>query len=140
IVDGGLLSNFPVDIFDSEGAPAWPTFGFHLVPHLPVQSHPQDPITGPVSMLKSLVSTMLTAHDTRYLDAHAFVRTIPIDTLGVSAVRSHRDAAQKPALYESGRAAAKHFLSRWDFQKYKAMSRAGSSPTRRDTFWSPPRA
>ncbi len=32
IVDGGLLSNFPVWLFDTEGAePEWPTFGFKLV-------------------------------------------------------------------------------------------------------------
>lgn len=32
VVDGGLLSNFPVWLFDTEGAvPEWPTFGFKLV-------------------------------------------------------------------------------------------------------------
>jgi NTE family protein len=31
IVDGALLSNFPVWLFDSPGVPAWPTFGLHLV-------------------------------------------------------------------------------------------------------------
>ncbi len=28
IVDGGVMSNFPVWIFDVEGTPRWPTFGF----------------------------------------------------------------------------------------------------------------
>lgn len=31
IVDGGMLSNFPVELFDSDGVPEWPTFGFKLV-------------------------------------------------------------------------------------------------------------
>ena len=31
IVDGGILSNFPVWLFDTQGAPRWPTFGFQLV-------------------------------------------------------------------------------------------------------------
>src|SRR5207245_3294084 len=31
IVDGSLLSNFPVELFDSAGIPEWPTFGFKLV-------------------------------------------------------------------------------------------------------------
>jgi len=31
IVDGGLLSNFPIELFDSDGPPDWPTFGFKLV-------------------------------------------------------------------------------------------------------------
>jgi NTE family protein len=32
IVDGGLLSNFPIELFDVPGVPEWPTFGFCLVP------------------------------------------------------------------------------------------------------------
>ena len=31
IVDGGILSNFPIWIFDVEGIPRWPTFGLKLV-------------------------------------------------------------------------------------------------------------
>ena len=31
IVDGGILSNFPIWIFDSDGKPSWPTFGILLV-------------------------------------------------------------------------------------------------------------
>src|SRR5690606_15394480 len=31
MVDGGVLSNFPVWLFDSDGIPEWPTFGFKIV-------------------------------------------------------------------------------------------------------------
>ncbi|MEH6979501.1 patatin-like phospholipase family protein, partial [Bacillus pseudomycoides] len=31
MVDGGLLSNYPIWIFDSPNIPRWPTFGFHFV-------------------------------------------------------------------------------------------------------------
>ena len=30
MVDGGLISNFPVWLFDVEGIPRWPTFGLRL--------------------------------------------------------------------------------------------------------------
>ena len=30
-VDGGILSNFPVWLFDSPGIPEWPTFGFKFI-------------------------------------------------------------------------------------------------------------
>ncbi len=36
-VDGGLLSNFPVWLFDSEGEPMWPMFGFRLVDEEEIQ-------------------------------------------------------------------------------------------------------
>ncbi len=31
MVDGGILSNYPIWIFDSPTSPRWPTFGFHFV-------------------------------------------------------------------------------------------------------------
>ncbi|MED4514161.1 patatin-like phospholipase family protein, partial [Bacillus cereus] len=31
MVDGGILSNYPIWIFDSPTTPRWPTFGFHFV-------------------------------------------------------------------------------------------------------------
>src|SRR3989442_103977 len=31
IVDGGILSNYPVWLFDVQGTPDWPTFGLRLV-------------------------------------------------------------------------------------------------------------
>lgn len=63
IVDGGLLSNFPVWLFDSEGEiPEWPTFGFKLVE--PEEEHgiPRR-VRGPISLLAALFSTMMEAHD-----------------------------------------------------------------------------
>ena len=31
IVDGGMLSNYPIWLYDSDGVPEWPTFGMLLV-------------------------------------------------------------------------------------------------------------
>lgn len=43
LVDGGVLSNFPIDSFDRpDGAePRWPTFGAAVVPYLPAPSAEQ---------------------------------------------------------------------------------------------------
>ena len=83
IVDGGVLSNFPVWLFDSEGElPAWPTFGFKLVEPETTAEVPHD-IHGPVSLLTALFSTMMEAHDARYIKDEQFTRTIAIPTLGV---------------------------------------------------------
>ncbi|HLZ24325.1 MAG TPA: patatin-like phospholipase family protein [Ktedonobacterales bacterium] len=135
IVDGGLLSNFPVEIFDSDGPPRWPTFGFKLVcaddaqPALQVR----HPVNGPISELAAMFFTAMEAHDAYYLSADKFVRTIAIDTIGVASTDFTIDQNQKDALYQSGIDAATSFLSHWDFDQYKAIYRSGSPiPTRRE--------
>ncbi|MQA74938.1 MAG: patatin, partial [Solirubrobacterales bacterium] len=88
IVDGGVLSNFPVWLFDSPGEPEWPTFGLMLVepePRRSVGDRIPDESGGVdvVDFAKSLLHTMLEAHDRMYLESASFVRTIAVDTLGV---------------------------------------------------------
>ena len=135
IVDGGLLSNFPVELFDSAGVPAWPTFGYKLV--VSGQADPthlvQHPISGPISELAALFFTAMEAHDAYYLSNDKFVRTITIDSLNVASTDFNLTPAQKEALYQSGVNAAKTFLDHWDFQKYIALYRSGQPlPTRRE--------
>ena len=135
IVDGGLLSNFPVELFDSAGVPAWPTFGYKLV--VSGQADPthlvQHPISGPISELAALFFTAMEAHDAYYLSNDKFVRTITIDSLEIGSTDFNLTPAQKEALYQSGVNAAKTFLDHWDFQKYIAQYRSGQPlPTRRE--------
>jgi NTE family protein len=131
IVDGGVLSNFPLWMFDRKDGkpPRWPTFGLLLV-----EPDPTSPITDPVPvpehgahgprglilMLKSLVETMLQAHDRMYIDKDTYARTIPIPTCGVGTTEF--DIKNKPekmkALYDAGCAAATHFLATWNFDDY----------------------
>ncbi len=135
IVDGGLLSNFPIELFDSDGPPEWPTFGFKLV--FSDQANPaqmvQHQINGPISELVAMFFTAMEAHDAYYLRNDKYVRTIPIDTLTIGATDFNLTQQNKNDLYESGESAAKTFLAHWDFEKYKALYRSGQpSPTRRE--------
>ena len=135
IVDGGLLSNFPVELFDSDGPPDWPTFGFKLV--FSDQTNPsqmvQHQINGPISELVAMFFTAMEAHDAYYLRNDKYVRTIPIDTLTIGATDFNLTQQNKNDLYESGESAAKTFLAHWDFEKYKALYRSGQpAPTRRE--------
>jgi NTE family protein len=135
IVDGGVLSNFPVELFDSAGIPQWPTFGFKLV--LSDQASPsqmvQHPISGPISELVALFLTAMEAHDAYYLSNDKFARTIAIDTLGIASTDFNLTPAQKEDLFVSGERAAKKFLDQWNFNEYKALYRSGKSvPTRRE--------
>lgn len=124
IVDGGLLSNYPVWLFDcpADRLPRWPTFGLRLVE--PNNLRPNQ-ISGPVSLFTALFSTMLEAHDARAMKESSAVRTIPINTLGISTVDFNITPQQREALYLSGVNAARRFFHRWNFETYKVRYRSG---------------
>lgn len=133
IVDGGVLSNYPVWLFDSDGSPDWPTFGLRLVeedtasdaiaaPSDKVQRIPKGPL-GLYRFGRSLIETMVTAHDRLYIEEAQFARTIPIPTCGISTVDFRLSDEDADRLYESGRDAAERFLKRWNFAGYKRAYR-----------------
>jgi len=130
LVDGGLLSDFPVDLFDSPGVPDWPTFGFRLVEGGQVAALPNR-IRGPVSMLWALFATAMGSNDARYITTHDFVRSITIDTKGVHSTKFSLSEKEKDLLYSSGMDAAKDFLADWDWEAYKRLFRSGSEPPTR---------
>lgn len=108
IVDGGVLSNYPIWLFDS--VQDTETIGFRLVepeagtPHM---------IKGPVSMFMALFLTMLEAHDQRYIKDRDYVRSVLIPTLGVKTTDFDMTAEQRDALYQSGVDSANRFMERY---------------------------
>jgi NTE family protein len=141
IVDGGMLSNFPVWLFDcDEGEPEWPTFGLLLVepkPSVPLGARMPKERTdgrGPravIDYVKSLAQTMMEAHDRMYVESASFARTIPIPTLGVGTTEFDITPNRALALYDSGRDAAEKFLATWDFEAYIEEYRTGKQHSRR---------
>lgn len=133
IVDGGMLSNFPVWLFDSEDIPDWPTFGLKLVdpgPREPVVrsglgAFGWGPFGATVDYLTGLVATMVDAHDKLHLERSDFVRTIPISNLGVEATAFDLSRDRMDDLFEEGRRAARVFLETWDFSEYVREFRSG---------------
>lgn len=124
-VDGGLLSNFPVGLFDRPDtlAPRWPTFGVRLTarPGTPPVTHP---VRGPVSLALAALETLFTGHDAAYIDDPCTVRrTVFVPTGDVSALDFSLDPATTRALYDAGLAAAQQFLKTWDFAAYVARCR-----------------
>lgn len=133
LVDGGMLSNFPVWLFDSEGVPEWPTFGLRLREPEPRTATLADRLPEPDSResegitdyLKSLVATMLEAHDRLHIEKADYARTIAIPTLGVRTTDFGLSSERALELYESGRAAAEEFLKTWSFEDYINEFRRG---------------
>jgi NTE family protein len=128
LVDGGLLSNYPIGVFDrTDGRPPrWPTFGVRL------SARPSAPpvtreIGGPISLTGAVVETLLTAQDTSHVDdACDADRTIFVDTTGISATDFGLSDAAQAALYDNGVGAARRFLEHWSFAAYLATCRGGA--------------
>ena len=141
IVDGGMLSNYPVWIFDAAQGepPEWPTFGMLLVEpkpreHLGKRIEPPKKERGVgalIDYLKSMAQTMMAAHDRLYVEQADFARTIPIPTLGVGTTEFDITEERRRALFESGQKAVHDFLESWDFDAYVEEFRQGREHKRR---------
>jgi NTE family protein len=127
LVDGGMLSNFPVGVFDRrDGAlPRWPTLGIKLSGRPDALHGVRNDITGPLTMTRAMIDTMSGFYDRIHLDDPAVqARTIFVDTLRVRATDFDLDAATQQALFDNGRRAAERFLDgtaerpAWDFDVY----------------------
>ena len=81
-------------------------------------AHSKAAGTGPITLLKALFSTMMEAHDARYIARKNFDRTIPIPTQGVRTTDFGIDPRRSRTLRDSGRRAAERFFEQWDFQKW----------------------
>jgi NTE family protein len=112
IVDGGMLSNFPVWLFDAE-EPLWPTIGVKFIeedPRAPLAAlGSRNRLFKLIDYARNLVETMLEAHDRFYMEESDFDRTIAIDALGVGITEFELPRERALALYDSGRAAAERF-------------------------------
>jgi NTE family protein len=110
-VDGGLLSNFPVEVFDrSDGQPSrWPTIGIKLSAGSPTPTTTKDP-GNPLSEAIACVHTALDNADRYYVTPAKAARTIFVDNLGLSATDFHLSAADQQGLLTAGVNAATTYL------------------------------
>jgi NTE family protein len=122
IVDGGVLSNFAIEIFDrTDGRTSrWPTFGVRLFPDLPAGLGDVVPWFGvpmfpAVRLLEQVVATALVGRDQTHLDRPGVRdRTMTVDTSGTAITEFAIGARKKADLVGRGRTAAAEFLRRWE--------------------------
>jgi NTE family protein len=130
MVDGGMLSNFPIEVFDrTDGKPPrWPTFGVKLSakPAAPVLQRFE--VKGTLGLARAMVGTMTNFHDQMHIDEPSVLaRTMFVDTGQVKATDFDLDGSAQDMLFEHGRRAARKFLSTWDFDAYVAKFRSGDT-------------
>ncbi|AWK74315.1 phospholipase [Rhodococcus oxybenzonivorans] len=127
LVDGGVLSNFPIDSLDrTDGQlPRWPTFGVTVLPNLPAGNDDVIPhlrllrLLGPPHLLESVLSTMLVGRDQAYLNQPwVSVRAIRVNSTDVGALDFDIHQEDVEALYRNGYEAAQAFLSTWNWNSY----------------------
>jgi NTE family protein len=114
VVDGGLLSNFPIWLFDSPN-PKRPTWGFRL--HggenvdegLPYRQIPR-PLWA-VPLLKAMFSAATEAWDREQMEQVVSARTVSIPTHQVSTTNFGLSKAEAANLYDWGEQAAHAFFA-----------------------------
>jgi NTE family protein len=127
LVDGGILSNFPIDSLDRHdgGKPRWPSFGVTVLPNLPEGNDKVIPALAPIRMLgaphllEGVITTALVGRDQAYLnEPWVSARTIRVDSTDVGFLDFDISDNEIEALYAKGYAATESFLSTWDWDTY----------------------
>jgi NTE family protein len=112
-VDGGVLANFPVTLFDrNDGkAPRWPTWCVRISASPAIVD---KPLTSAFGEAKALLDTLLSASNNQYhLDDEGIGRReIAVDTSEVPSMDFGLTKEQGQLLFDRGVAAGKAFLAR----------------------------
>lgn len=114
MVDGGVLSNFPMWLFDQENIQkVRPVLGVKLS-HSEYQ-HEKHQIKNAVQLFAALFETMKDAHDARYISKKHVRNIIFIPTEGVQATEFHLTEEKKQALLQYGRECTQKFFRGWSY-------------------------
>ncbi|HSO58756.1 MAG TPA: patatin-like phospholipase family protein [Paenisporosarcina sp.] len=125
VVDGGVLSNFPMWMFDEpDGNRQRPVLGLKIS-----RGHKDSPahiINNGLNLFEALFSTMQNAHDEKYISRkhEKDIIFIPVDH--TSATQFNLSQETKAALMENGRRSTIQFLKTWppiDRKSYQTVYR-----------------
>ena len=112
VVDGGVLSNFPMWIFNDEaGSTERPVLGLKL--SRSQEDMPGHKIDNALDLFEALFSTMKNAHDERYISRKHEKNIIFIPVDDYSSTQFDMDQETKEVLIEAGRNSAVQFLKTW---------------------------
>ena len=127
LVDGGVLSNFPIDAFDRRDRrpPGWPTFGVKLIPPLPTANARLLSLHPRAGHPPGRAARRAAAHHPGRWTRPAYLRqpwvrarTVQVDTDAVNPFDFGIEEGKQRLLYSHGRSAAESFLETWDWQRY----------------------
>ncbi|MFD0827616.1 patatin-like phospholipase family protein [Neobacillus sp. M.A.Huq-85] len=114
IVDGGVLSNFPMWLFDTDdGKIKRPVIGIKL--STSEYEHQKHKIQNGIQLFSALFETMKDAHDARYISKKHARNIIFIPAEGVNLIEFSLTDEKKQKIVEIGRAHAERFLKAWAY-------------------------
>jgi NTE family protein len=123
IVDGGVLSNFPIWLFENNiKAPIRPILGFQLGPALD-HEHPHK-VDNAIELFQALFETMKEAHDARYISEAVADNIIFIPVQKVMTTDFNLSSELISELISFGRKRAEVFLESWRYPKEPSNSSA----------------
>lgn len=112
-VDGGVLSNFPMWLFNSDHVrKERPVIGLRLSVDEIWKPHEVD---NAVELFSALFKTMKDAHDARYISKKHVHNIVFIPMKGISAMDFNLDDEKKGELINKGRQCTKEFLKKWTY-------------------------
>lgn len=114
LADGSLLRSYPIEIFDrGDGRPSrWPTIGVRLSSPWNEQALAK-PVTGPISLISSLIYTTVDSTQVRHLsDPINVERSIFAKPKGVRWTDFDLTPEQQQSLFEAGHSAGLTWLKR----------------------------
>lgn len=111
-VDGGMLSNFPVEVFDrTDGAPSrWGTIGIKLSARQSVVTT-KGQVDNVFSETVACLHTLLDNADRYYITPDKSARTIFVDNAGLNATDFHLTTDDQSRLFHNGQKAAQDWLT-----------------------------
>lgn len=110
-VDGGMLSDYPIELFDASPVGNRPVYGIRLSSQ-PDQL-PRTSITNTFSLAWGLIDTLKADQENAYIDDPGVVaRTIFVPTDGISVIDFGISAAQQQQLYQAGLTAGQVFVTK----------------------------
>ncbi|MDQ0175153.1 patatin-like phospholipase family protein [Bacillus chungangensis] len=114
IVDGGVLSNFPMWLFDQGKTKLQrPVVGVKLSHYF--GERPKTKIQNGIQLFEALFSTMRDAHDSRYISRKQEKNIIFIPTTGFESIEFDLTEKKKEELIALGRKKTLEFLQTWTF-------------------------
>ncbi|HZH59665.1 MAG TPA: patatin-like phospholipase family protein [Metabacillus sp.] len=114
-VDGGVLSNFPIWLFQqkSQQSKKRPVLGIKL--SLNEQELPPKKIYNAIDMFSALFETMKDAHDSRHISKRHEKNIVFIPVENIVSTEFEIDEQKKLALIELGRNRTYEFLKKWSY-------------------------
>ncbi|MFT4400124.1 patatin-like phospholipase family protein [Bacillus sp. SW14] len=111
VVDGGVLSNFPIWLFSKERKR--PVIGVTLAPR--ERERPRKNIRNAFELFGALFETMKDAHDARHIASRYEQNIIFLPVDDVMATEFHLTQQKKLALIELGKRRTEQFLKQWTY-------------------------